>query len=332
MKYVFGTILGFLVAMAAVLATAMAALTLRYRRNQQRADGEWQSFLPEPLDLEPVERLAITPLVDARTSGPDLAGEGAVSYLVKAGGARILFDLGLNAKDESPSPLGRNAAALGVELDTVDAVVISHRHLDHVGGMKAQRAHTFVLPGDGLESAATPVYVPEPLQHPTANVQVVEGPQVIVPGVASIGPISRALFVLGWTPEQALAVNVAGKGIVLIVGCGHQGVRRIVERAQALFDEPLYGLVGGLHLPVTSRAIQRIGGSDRPPWQPLTMDDVQEVIRYLRDAGLKRLALSPHDSCDAALSAFEAAWGSDFEVVTVGLPIEFAGGDLQASD
>jgi len=316
-------LLGILVGILAVIGAALVALIARFRRNQQRADAVWDEFQPQPLGLEPVKRLTVMPLVDARTANAELAGEAAVSYLVEADDARVLFDLGLNGQGEAPSPLQRNAATLGVDLDAVDGVVISHRHLDHVGGFRAQRAHTFVLPDVLLEKAEVPVYLPEPLEHPTASVQVVERPQHIAPGIATIGPIPGALFVLGWTPEQALAVNVAGKGIVLIVGCGHQGVRRIVERAEALFDEPLYGLVGGLHFPVTGSAVQRIAGADRPPWQPPTKDDVYEAIRYLQDKGLKRIVLSPHDSCDWTMGAFKETWGSDFDVVTVGQRIEF---------
>jgi 7,8-dihydropterin-6-yl-methyl-4-(beta-D-ribofuranosyl)aminobenzene 5'-phosphate synthase len=316
-------LLGILVGLLATIGAALVALIVRFRRNQQRADAVWEEFQPQPLDLEAVERLTVTPLVDARTANAELAGESAVSYLVEADDARVLFDLGLNAQGEAPSTLQRNAAALGVDLDAVDGVVISHRHLDHVGGFRAQRAHTFVLPGVLLERADVPVYLPEPLQHPTADVQVVETPQHVAPGIATIGPIPGALFVMGWTPEQALAVNVTGKGIVLIVGCGHQSVRRIVERAEALFDEPLYGLVGGLHFPVTDSALQRIAGSDRPPWQSLTKDDVYRAIRYLQDKGLKRIVLSPHDSCDWTLGAFKETWGPDFDVVTVGQRIEF---------
>jgi 7,8-dihydropterin-6-yl-methyl-4-(beta-D-ribofuranosyl)aminobenzene 5'-phosphate synthase len=318
-------VFGVLIAILAVIGAALVALTLRFRRNQRRADQVWDSFKPQILDLEPVERLTITPLVDARTASEELAGEAGVSYLVEADDTRLLFDLGFNALRESPSPLQRNAAALSVDLDTIDAAVISHRHLDHVGGLKAQMAHSFVLPSVQLERRGVPVYVPESLQHPTADLRAVEGPQIIAPGVATLGPISRALFVMGLTPEQALAVNLAGEGIVLIVGCGHQGVHRIIERTEALFDEPLFGLVGGLHFPITGSPVQRIAGADRPPWKPLSKDDVHEVIHFLQDKGLKRMALSPHDSCDWTLNAFKEAWGSDFDVVTVGQRVSFSG-------
>ncbi len=326
-----GVLIGVLVVILLLIVALVVMLMFRFRRNQQQAAEAWDSFQPEKLDLEPVEELTIIPLVDARTANDELVGEAGVSYLIEAGDTRLLFDLGLNAQKESPSPLQRNAVALNVDLDTVDAVVISHGHQDHIGGLRAQVAHSFVLPSAQLEKRRVPVYLPVPSEHPTAEVHVVESPEMIAPGVATIGPISRALFVLGLTPEQSLAVNLAGKGIVLIVGCGHQGVQRIVERAEALFDEPLYGMVGGLHYPITGLRFQRIMGADRPPWKAMTRDDVLESIRYLKEKGLKRVVLSPHDSCDWALSAFEEAWGSDFGVVTVGQEIRLSGNGHEES-
>ena len=38
-----------------------------------------------------------------------------------------------------------------------------------------------------------------------------------------------------------------GKGIVLIMGCGHPTVERIVARAEALFEQPVAGVAGGFH-------------------------------------------------------------------------------------
>jgi 7,8-dihydropterin-6-yl-methyl-4-(beta-D-ribofuranosyl)aminobenzene 5'-phosphate synthase len=245
--------------------------------------------------------------------------------LVEADDAKVLFDLGYNAQGKEPSPLQCNAAVLGIDLDKVEAVVVSHRHLDHVGGFQAQRAHSFVLPAVGLEEGRAPVFLPEPLQHPTADLYVIETAQPVVPGIATIGPISQALFLMGWTPERAITVHVAGKGIVLVVGCRHQGVRCIVERAEMLFDEPLYGLVGGLHFPVTGSVVQRIAGANRPPWEPLTREDVHKAVHYLQAKGLKRIALLPHDSCEWTLSTFKEAWGPGFNAVTVGQRIEFPG-------
>jgi len=321
-------ILSILITLVTLMIAALAWLTLRFRRNRRRSDEAWVSLKPQTLDIGQVRRLRVTPLVEWRTANEQLTGEAGVSYLVEADGTTLLFDVGLNGRREHPSPLLRNAAALGVELSRLDAVVISHLHTDHVGGMSHQRSRTFALSAEPVDLSGVTAYVPEPMSHPTAQIEVVEEPCVIFPGVASIGPIPAALFFLGWTPEQALAVNVTGKGIVLIVGCGHQGVRRIVERAEALFSDPMHGLVGGLHFPVTASREVRLGlplqrflGTGRPPWSPLGKEDVQAAIAYLQRWRLNLLALSAHDSCDWSLSAFREAFGSSFQEVAVGRAI-----------
>jgi 7,8-dihydropterin-6-yl-methyl-4-(beta-D-ribofuranosyl)aminobenzene 5'-phosphate synthase len=92
--------------------------------------------------------------------------------------------------------------------------------------------------------------------------------------------------------EHSLAINVEGKGLVRIIGCGHQTIQRIIERVQTLFDEPVYGIIGGLHFPVKGGRImkgpfnvQHIVGSDNPPWRGLGEKDLRngiEAIRRLR--------------------------------------------------
>ncbi len=67
------------------------------------------------------------------------------------------------------------------------------------------------------------------------------------------------MLFLGRIDEQALAVNVEGKGIVLVVGCGHQTVPRMLHRASQLFDEPIHGIVGGLHYPLPHGRLKRFG-------------------------------------------------------------------------
>jgi len=307
------------------VAGATAALTLRFRRNQQREWEEWARFRPARLDLGAVKSLAILPLIDWYTAREDLAGEPGVSYLVEADDTTILFDVGYNMRGEHPSPLLCNMQALGVNLEDVDCIVISHLHCDHVGGMGCQRRRTFALSGEPLNLSGMTAFVPEPMTHPTATIKVVEEPQAIAPGVATMGPIGRALFFLSWVEEQSLAVNVEGKGIVLVVGCGHQGVRRIVEQTEMLFDEPLHGLIGGLHLPVTASResilgipLQRLAGTGRPPWSPLRKSDVGEILAYLKGKGLQLIGLSAHDSCDWTLAAFREAFGPAYREVKVG--------------
>jgi 7,8-dihydropterin-6-yl-methyl-4-(beta-D-ribofuranosyl)aminobenzene 5'-phosphate synthase len=318
-----------------VLAAA-GGLAARFILGRRRADRVWASArYPKLKDVGTVKHLTILPLIDWYTasdpstgSGQVLVGEPGVSYLVRADDMTILFDVGYNTRGEHPSPLLRNMAALGVDLTEIDALVISHAHEDHMGGMSHMMQHTFALSGQPVDLRGIPAYVPVPLSNPTARVTVVDGPRVIAPGVASLGPIPRQLFFLGWTPEQSLAVNVEGKGVVLIIGCGHPTLQRIVDRAEMLFDEPLYGLVGGLHYPVTGARtvvlgipVQKVAGTGKLPWRPITRHEVQQAIAYLQRRNPQLVALSPHDSCDWSIEAFRRAFGETYQDVRVGKEI-----------
>jgi 7,8-dihydropterin-6-yl-methyl-4-(beta-D-ribofuranosyl)aminobenzene 5'-phosphate synthase len=324
--YVLGGLCGLTVA-------AIGGLSVRFQLGSRCADCAWKTtYYPKFGDVGAVKHLSILPLIDwytAPNSGTSLAGEAGVSYCIRADDTTILFDVGLNARGEHPSPLLRNVHALGVSLEEVDHIFISHLHLDHVGGTAYQRAHTFGLSGERLNLEGVTASVPEPMTHPTARVEVEEEPRVIAPGIITLGPIPRQLFFLGWTPEQSLAVNVEGKGIVLIVGCGHSTIQRIVARAEQLFDAPLYGVIGGLHYPVTASRLVKFGlplqcilGTGKWPWNPINQQDVAAGIGYLQRRRPQLVALSPHDSCDWSLEAFRQAFGEAYQDVRVGETIE----------
>ena len=133
------------------------------------------------------------------------------------------------------------------------------------------------------------------------------------------------MFVLGYTLENSLAVNVEGKGIVLIIGCGHQTIERIIERTQALFDEPIYGIIGGLHFPVgTGRImigpinIQNLFGNHRMPWQGINEEDVEGAIRAIKRVNPQFVSLSPHDSSDWSIEQFRNAFQDKYHDLKVG--------------
>ena len=143
----------------------------------------------------------------------------------------------------------------------------------------------------------------------------------MAPGIATLGPIPRQLFWFGWTPEQSLAVNVEGKGIVLIIGCGHPRLQRIVQQAEALLGQPIYGVVGGLHYPVTGLPVQRFLGTDSWPWTPATRKDVGDSIAFLQQRHPGLVAISAHDSCDWTIESFRQAFSQAYQDVLVGKEI-----------
>lgn len=308
------------------VAALAAASTVKFERDRREAERLWRETPVERIEQPgAVGRLSVLPLIDHFTADETLIGEPGVSFLVRAGDLTLLFDVGMNQKKASPSALLHNMEALGVARDEVDGVFISHLHMDHVGGLKPQKARTFELTPDDPEPLAVDAYVPVEMVHPSARVHVVTGPMEIAAGVYSIGPIARSLWLMGLTQEQALAVNVEGKGIVLIIGCGHQTLERAVTRTRALFDEPLYGVVGGLHFPVTAsrmrHGVQKVIGTGKLPWRPIDEADVRAAVGLLQGAEPSLVAISAHDSCDWTLAAFKDAFGDRYREVVVGREI-----------
>ena len=272
--------------------------------------------------------LSVLPLVEFYTTGPALAGEPGVSYLVTIDGFRILFDVGRNVNEEHPSPLLRNMAALGVTPDSIDAVFISHCHLDHVGGMREMRQRTFSLSAQPVDLAGKTAYLPAAMTHPTATAEVITGPRKLATGVASTGPITRALWLMGPVAEQALLVEVENRGVVMIVGCGHPLLSRLVARAQAVTGRPLYGVVGGLHFPVTGSRVgkggQNILGNGKLPWNRIRRSEVRDAAALLERLDVQLVALSGHDSCDWSLETFRKTLGDRCRTLRVGQEIVVA--------
>jgi 7,8-dihydropterin-6-yl-methyl-4-(beta-D-ribofuranosyl)aminobenzene 5'-phosphate synthase len=320
--------------LALALVAAVAFVELRNRSGVREAEAEFAAYQPAPIgDFGTTRTLSILPLIDWHTTGPDLRGEMGVSYLIETDEHRILFDVGHNAKQESPSPLELNMKALGVALDSVDTVFISHNHFDHVGGKPRQQGRTFSV---GLEQVPLPdvrAFVPIPMTYPGLSPVHSGEPMRIGNGVASTGTIPRQL-VFGWIDEQALVVHVAGRGAVLIVGCGHQTIPKLLERYDQVFSEPLYGIVGGLHFPVPEGRFELLGlnvqrrlASGTGILSAISMGDVESNMSQLRERNLGMVGVGGHDSSDDVIAMFSDAFGDAYRHVRVGERITIAPAD-----
>lgn len=279
-----------------------------------------------------VERLSILPLLDFYTERQELKTEPGVSYLIRADKTTLLLDVGYNEQKIHPSPLLQNMKALGVEGKDIDAIFLSHLHLDHLGGINEQRKKIFSISQGPVELREIPVYAPDYVSpsswNPGPQTEIIKEPRVLFPGIASIGVHSRYLFIIGKILEHSLAINVKGKGIVLIIGCGHQTIERIIERAQGLFDEPIYAIIGGLHFPINGGRImkgplniQYIVASDSPPWKGLKEENVKNSIKVVKEVNPMLVSLSPHDSSDWSIEQFKKAFGNNYVDLRVGKEI-----------
>jgi metal-dependent hydrolase (beta-lactamase superfamily II) len=218
---------------------------------------------------------------------------------------------------------------LGVSIDDIQMIFISHNHFDHVGGKKWMDANTFSL--GKLQSALGDkrIFTPIDMTYPGESPVTTQIPQVLALGIATIGTIPAAL-IIGKIDEQALAINLQGKGVLLIVGCSHQTIPKIIKRTQDVFSEPIYGIIGGLHFPIPEGRLKLAGGlldvqrlgSGNGPFDPLTQKDVDHIIKMLKELNIQIIGVGGHDSSDEVIQQFKNEFGNAYRDVKVGKRID----------
>ena len=275
----------------------------------------------KPLELPELELLDLTVLSEWATE-EGFMGEAGVSYLFHTNLGSLLYDVGFGPDHQT---LARNATKLGVSFDKVDALVISHLHPDHMGGIRASRSKQVAVPKELGAPEGKPCFLPDEAGAEGFKAEVVKEPRLLTAGIASIGPLARSLFFLGWTEEQALLARIKGKGLVIFTGCGHPTIEVILQMVNRLSDEPVYAIGGGLHFPVTHGRgkykgiqMQMILGTGKAPWRRITDDDLSSTIKSINAAGPKHVFLSAHDTCDYALKRFENELNAEAKVLRTG--------------
>jgi 7,8-dihydropterin-6-yl-methyl-4-(beta-D-ribofuranosyl)aminobenzene 5'-phosphate synthase len=232
----------------------------------------------------------ITVLVENTAAGQGLLAEHGLAIWIEHGGHRILFDTGQGYA------LKKNARHLGIPLDSAEAIVLSHGHYDHTGGL-AEVIQMSGLPRVFLHPAAlAPRYArssggaSRAIGMPESCVEAVRGraeviwtesPTEIYPGIHVTGPVPRMTdFEDTGGPffedarcerpdllpdDQALFLETE-RGLVVIAGCAHAGVINTLNYIQKLTGEKtFYSLIGGMHLAAAGpeRMAQTIAGFRR---------------------------------------------------------------------
>src|SRR5438034_1530939 len=227
----------------------------------------------------------ITVLYDAFGKTSAMQKDWGFAALVESGGERILFDTGNN-----PAILAQNVKTKGIDLSTLDFVVMSHRHGDHMGGLAyllqvnpkvkiyapkegfgvygADLPSTFyrkdasLPPEQRYYDGAPPAVMRFGAAWPGANFQLIDKNTEIVPGVHLISLVSDKPGTLELR-ELSLAIN-SPDGAVIVVGCSHPGIDKIVETATAI-NPRIHFVAGGFHLVVSNDA------------------DIEKIVTALRD-------------------------------------------------
>jgi len=251
------------------------------------------------LNLREADRLEVTILVDNYTDilllqGTDVVKRAAVpppNALLAEHGLSCLLKVYADSEEQvvlfdtsiSPIALLHNAETLGVDLNKIESVVLSHGHFDHFGGLiaflnKAQKGIPLILHPDA--------FLPRRLNLPALGVQVdlprldeaalkETGVAIDKRGQAStmasdlvgvLGQVERvtefekgfpwaeALIDDEWVvdpfnDDQGVVVRVKGKGLVVLSGCAHAGIINSVKHARKVSGvDKVHAVLGGFHL------------------------------------------------------------------------------------
>jgi 7,8-dihydropterin-6-yl-methyl-4-(beta-D-ribofuranosyl)aminobenzene 5'-phosphate synthase len=257
--------------------------------------GAAAAFIGVPAHAQP-NTPQITVLYDAFGKTSTMRKDWGFSALIEYDGKRILFDTGNNA-----DIFAHNVAAKGIDLKQLDFAVVSHRHGDHTSGLshllKVNPGVKIYAPQEnfGVFGAALPgsFYrrndslapdmryfdgkAPETLRFgtpwPEGNFTWVTKTTEVAPGIHLV-LLNGTWGVDLEVKEISLAIDTPD-GIVLIVGCSHPTIEKIVEAAKNTINKPIHLVLGGTHLlPAKDDQIGAIAASLRDNWN----------VRYLAPA------------------------------------------------
>ena len=202
------------------------------------------------------------------------------SAVVAAGGQTVLFDSGTD-----PDVFMRHLERLGIDPAAITAAVISHHHADHRGGVFRFALKNREAPVYFLESFPKRVF--DLAWAVAMRIQRVKGPLEVAPGMFTTGEIP------GPIPEQALVVE-SPAGLVILVGCGHPGLARMVETAARQHPSGKIRLV--------------LGGFHMMRWDD---EQIQAEIERLKALGVEQVAPA-HCTGERAKRLFRSAWGRNY--------------------
>jgi 7,8-dihydropterin-6-yl-methyl-4-(beta-D-ribofuranosyl)aminobenzene 5'-phosphate synthase len=279
------------------------------------------------------EDLKITTLVENTVGRSRLLGEWGLSILIRAGGAAYLLDSG---QDRAVTT---NCRALNLDLGGLEAIVLSHGHHDHTGGL---RALLFELGRDAVRIVAHPdVWAPkyshnkrsgkyryagipfrrEELERLGARFELSTGPTWLTEDIAAGGEepmttgferVDDSLLVKtdsGFAPDsmaddQSIYIRT-NLGLVIVLGCAHRGMVNILRHACALMGtDRIHMVLGGTHL------------------GPAPEDQVEATIAALKEIKIDWLGVSHCTGLKVAVR-LKAAFGERFFFNSTGRTIRF---------
>ena len=218
--------------------------------------------------------IRITALVENTAAG-DLLGEHGLAFWIETSAGVALVDTGQG------EALPHNAARLGADLSRIKALIVSHGHYDHTGGLAAEMAAAPRAAVCFHPAAMEPKFTRRPegsqvrfigmsdaghraIEEHSGRILHANGPLEVMPGLFVTGPIPRTSdfedtggeFFLDeactktdpLVDDQAVYFSTPS-GVVILLGCAHSGVVNTLKHVRKLTgDTPIHAVIGGMHL------------------------------------------------------------------------------------
>jgi len=182
-----------------------------------------------------IETITITVIFDNNPLLKGLQTDWGFACLVEVGQTKLLFDTGDNG-----SILLSNMSKLDIHPEDIDMVFLSHFHHDHTGGL-----NDFLQKNSDVTIYYPQSFLPqlvESMKQSGAKLVPISSFQRVRENIYSLGELGGSI------PEQSIAIRTS-KGIVVITGCAHPGIIKILETAKSSFPgEKIYFAMGGFHL------------------------------------------------------------------------------------
>ena len=233
--------------------------------------------------------LQMTVVYDNNAFGENLQADWGFSCLVRGLEKSVLFDTGTDGKI-----LLSNMEKLGIHPGEIDTVFLSHEHKDHTGGLEA------LLNRNSSVEVWLPNFFSSSFKNRIKNqgstVKEVTDFQEICEGAYTTGIIE------GWIKEQSLILN-SGKGLILITGCAHPRIVKIIDKVKELSNKNIHMVFGGFHLAAYNE------------------NEINEIIGQFRDSRVKKVGPC-HCTGDEARSLFAKEYKDDFIEIGVGKVIK----------
>ena len=237
-------------------------------------------------DQPGASEVVLSILYDNNEGPRGLGSSWGFSCLIQTPIRTILFDTG-----EKGDLLLANFQQLGLDPTRIDALVLSHNHWDHTGGVE----HILGV------RPRIPVYLPAGFPEDfharlgalEAEPVVADAATVICPGVVTTGILGK-----GEIEEHALCVRT-GDGWVMVTGCAHPGVDHLADQARQVTGAAPHFVLGGFHM---------------VEWTPAQIDG---VIDHFEQEGVQYGAPC-HCSGNETRARFKDRWGERCILTGVG--------------